>query len=84
MYVVFCFKYRIGNMSQAIKIYIEAYARDNTALGIVSFSRYATVLANMTEITSPAVRASLSAAVPTYASGGTNIGAGLAACQTVS
>ena len=83
MYVVFCFKSRIGVMSQSIKIYIGAYARNNTALGIVAFSNYASVLAQMTEITSSAVRSSLSAAVPTKANGGTNIGAGLETCQTV-
>ena len=84
MYVVICFKSRIGVMSQSIKIYIETYARNNTALGIVAFSNYATALTQMTEITTSAVRSSLSAAVPNAANGGTNIGAGLETCQMVS
>ena len=70
-------------MSRLVQIYIEAYLRDNTAVGIVSFEDEATVLAQMTVITSPAVRGSLASKVPTTADGGTSIVAGLQKCQEV-
>ena len=70
-------------MSHLVQIYIEAYLKNQTAVGIVSFQSYATVLAPMTVIDSPAVRGSLASKVPTTADGGTRIMAGLEKCQGV-
>ena len=70
-------------MSRQVQIYIEAYLKDQTAVGIVSFQDYATVHAPMTVITSSSVRASLASKVPTIADGGTSIIAGLQKCQEV-
>ena len=70
-------------MSRLVQIYIEAYLKDQTAVGIVSFQDYATVHAPMTVITSSSVRASLASKVPSTADGGTSIIAGLHKCQEV-
>ena len=70
-------------MSQLVQIYIEAYLKDQTAVGIVEFRHYVTVLAPITVITSTDVRRSLSSKVPASASGGTDITAGLRQCQGV-
>ena len=70
-------------MSLLVQIYIETYLRNDTAVGIVSFKNAATVHAPMTVITSPAVKSSLASKVPTSASGGTSIMAGLQQCQKV-
>ena len=70
-------------MSHLVQIYIEAYLKEQTAVGIVSFQSYATVLAPMTVIASSAERGSLASKVPTIADGGTSIIAGLEQCQGV-
>ena len=70
-------------MSRLVQIYIEAYLRDNTAVGIVSFNYVATIHAPMTVITSPAIRRNLASKVPSTADGGRSIVAGLEKCQKV-
>lgn len=71
-------------MASAVKSYITNYLRNNTAVGIVSFSSKGTKLAPMTLITGSEVRDYLNKKVPTTAGGYTAIGAGLQLCQTVS
>ena len=66
-----------------MKIYIEAYLQNQTAVGIVSSQSNATILAPMTVITTTAVRRNLTSCVPTTGGGGSNITAGLQQCQEV-
>ena len=70
-------------MSQSVKIYIEAFLRNKTAVGIVSFNSAATLHAPMTVLTNSAARKRLSAKVPASSSGGTSISAGLNECHKV-
>ena len=70
-------------MSQSVKIYIEAFLRNQTAVGIVSFNSTATLHAPMTALTNSTVRKKLSTKVPASSSGGTSISAGLNKCHKV-
>ncbi|XP_067930458.1 calcium-activated chloride channel regulator 4-like [Watersipora subatra] len=74
---------RITTMSEAVQLYIMSYLRDGTAVGIVSFSDFAFLHADMTEVTSDEVKESLRASVPTQTIGGTNIAAGIYECQRI-
>ena len=75
---------RIGIMAEAVKSYILNYLRDGTAVGIVSFNAGSQLLANMTDITSTAVRDELASKVPTTTALKTAIADGLQTCQQVS
>ncbi|XP_067929460.1 calcium-activated chloride channel regulator 4A-like [Watersipora subatra] len=74
---------RIGKMANTVSVYIMTYLRNATAVGIVSFSDNAYLHADMTEISSTAVRSYLTSSVPRRTVGGTNIGAGLKECQRI-
>lgn len=71
-------------MGSAVANYLRNYLDDGTAVGIVSFSSAATVLADMTVIRGESSRDALINAVPIKAAGGTSIGAGIQECAQVS
>ncbi|XP_067930952.1 calcium-activated chloride channel regulator 4-like [Watersipora subatra] len=74
---------RIVVMSEAVQLYIMSYMRNGSAVGIVSFNNTEILNADITELTSESVRASLITKVPTTARGRTNIGAGLTKCHQI-
>ncbi|XP_067930957.1 calcium-activated chloride channel regulator 4-like [Watersipora subatra] len=74
---------RITTMSEAVQLYIMSFLKDGTAVGIVSFSDFAYLHADMTEVTSNEVKEILRAAVPTQTISGTNIAAGIYECQRI-
>jgi len=75
---------RIGKLASAVTSYILYHLRNNTAVGIVSFSSTATVNAPMTLLSSDQARKDLIAFIPTVAFGTTGIGNGLLKCSEVS
>lgn len=70
-------------MGSAVVNYIRNYLEDGSAVGIVSFSSSANLLAPMTTIINETTRDSLVSVVPTKPGGGTSIGAGLRKCGQV-
>lgn len=66
-----------------MRSYIGDYVPDGFSVGITLFTSTAYTAAAMVEVTDESVRSGLLSAVPTSASGGTNIGAGLEKCQQV-
>jgi len=71
-------------MSDAMKIYIQDYLRNGSAVGIVAFNSVAHILANMVVVSDDDVREVLSSVLPYTASGGTSILSGLQTCIAVS
>lgn len=71
-------------MASSMKLYIQTYLRNGTALGIVTFASSATTKLAMTSLSSSSARSAAVSRVPTIAKGGTGIGGGLQKCQTVS
>lgn len=71
-------------MGSAVANYLRNYLDDGAAVGIISFSSAANILADMTVIDGEASRDALIDAVPVVAGGGTSIGAGIQACAQVS
>ncbi|KAF6016854.1 hypothetical protein EB796_024835 [Bugula neritina] len=74
---------RIGKLASAVTSYILYHLRNNTAVGIVSFSSTATVNAPMTLLSSDQARKDLIAFIPTVAFGTTGIGNGLLKCSEI-
>ncbi|XP_067929388.1 calcium-activated chloride channel regulator 1-like isoform X2 [Watersipora subatra] len=70
-------------MADSASVYISAYLKEGTAVGIVSFQSSAYLHADMREITSSADRSDLISALPRSAGGGTNIEVGLNECQRI-
>ncbi|XP_067930964.1 calcium-activated chloride channel regulator 1-like [Watersipora subatra] len=74
---------RIAIMSEAVQLYLLSTVKSGTVVGIVSFSSYSNLKADMVKITDHDVRKQLQRAVPTIASGSTNIAAGINECQRI-
>lgn len=70
-------------MSAAVSSYILNHLPDGTIVALTEFESSAHELANMTNITDDSVRDQLVDVLPTFASGGTNIGAGMELCRQV-
>ena len=68
---------KITKQAEASYIVINSVVEAGSYLGLVQFQSSATVLAELTEVTSVYVRENLTSLVPTAASGGTEIFNGL-------
>ena len=71
-------------MSTATASYIRSHLPDGTLVAITVFESSAFEEAGLTNITDDTVREDLISVLPTFASGGTDIGAGMELCREVS
>lgn len=70
-------------MQAAVASYIRNHLPNGTVVAVTEFESSAYELAGMTNITDSNVREDLISALPYYASGGTDIGAGMELCRQV-